>query len=226
MADFYYGSEDGGAADAARLPGSAPILGYASGTFIDTPAGARPVEAIVAGDRVETLDHGGMAVRWVHTETLDLRRARIEARPVLIQAGAFGPGRPARDLVVGPQHRILVGALGQIDGAFGGQAFATARALTRLPRIRPMFGRDAIRWVHIFLDRHEVVCANGLYAETLSLCPAGIAALRPFRRGRLVQAFAPGPVPIGPLARDSLGTEDVWAELAHRRSLGGLAKVA
>ncbi|MDJ0627049.1 MAG: Hint domain-containing protein [Rhodobacter sp.] len=223
---FDGGCRSRGDASVAAAAASEPVCGYAAGTLIDTPGGARPVEAIVAGDRVETLDHGPMVVRWVHTETQAFAGLPEAARPVLIAAGAFGPDCPKRDLVVAPGHRILVGALGQIDGTFGGQCFAPARALTRLRCIRPMMGRAEIRWSHFVLDRHEVVRANGCYSESLRLSRSILDGLKPFKRRRLEQAFRLRQAPMTLPARDCLSELETQAGLARYRRSGMAAKVA
>lgn len=219
------GDGDGGGASRADA-GRQPILGYASGTLIDTPSGARPVEALCAGDRVETLDQGPMTVRWVHTELQALGGLGAAGRPVLIRPGAFGPGCPSRDLMVAAQHRILVGALGQLDGAFGGQCLAPARALARLPRVRPMMGLREMRWRHFALDSHEVVRANGCHSETLCLTAAAVRGLRPIPRRRLERAFAPGPVPLGTPARDVMNSAQVQSGLAAVALLPPAARAA
>ncbi|MEO1000489.1 MAG: Hint domain-containing protein, partial [Pseudomonadota bacterium] len=89
---------------------SALVNCFAAGTLIETPAGPRAVETLAVGDLVRTADGRDVALRWTGTQHLGPEElARQPAlRPVRIAAGAFGPGRPARDLVVSPQHRIVV----------------------------------------------------------------------------------------------------------------------
>ncbi len=155
-------TSDGGATYTMQStpdPGTIPC--YAPGTLIDTARGPRPVETLAVGDLVETLDHGVLPVRWAHAAAQPLEDAGPGGFPVLIRAGAFGPGCPARDLIVNPQHRILVGGCGQLDSVFEAQVFAPAKALTGLPRIRAMTGKRRIEWIHFALDRHEVVTAEG-----------------------------------------------------------------
>jgi hypothetical protein len=89
---------------------------YAEGTDILTPTGYKKVESLQPGDHVMTLDNGPQEILWTRTNEQPLESADVDAKPVLIKAGALGPGRPARDLIVSPQHRILVGGQGQLDG--------------------------------------------------------------------------------------------------------------
>ncbi len=165
------------------------------------------METLRVGDLVETLDHGALPIRWTRQGEQTLDRIGYDGKPVLVREGAFGPGRPARDLIVSPQHRILVGGAGQLDGLFDGQCFATAKALTDLPRIRAMMGRRAMTWVHFAFDTHEVVTANGCFSESLLLGPMVLNGLTALQRraldGFLGQA-GPNAALNGPAARDCL----------------------
>lgn len=72
------------------------------------------------GDLVWTLDHGYQPIRWIGTKTLS--GAQLETcpknRPLRISRHALGRNRPARDLLVSPQHRIL-GRLKRAERLFG-----------------------------------------------------------------------------------------------------------
>jgi len=181
---------------------------YAPGTLIDTPDGPRAVETLMPGDRVMTLDHGPQPILWTSLATQPLAEAEVEARPVLIKAGALGHNLPAQDLIVSPQHRILVGGAGQLQPIFGSVALVPAKSLTSLRGIRHMMGKTSITWVHFACDRHEVVYANGCLSETLLLGPMVVNGLPSAERRALTDIFGPAPAPDvalnGPPARDCL----------------------
>ncbi len=141
------------------------VVCYAPGTLFDTPDGSRAVEDLQVGDLVMTIDNGPQPIRWARSGTLP-PDDDADTIPVPIGAGALAPGIPERDLVVSPQHRILVGR-GQLPGKFGAEAFAPAKALTSLRGIRHMNGKRNISWVHFACKRHEVVVANGCLLESL-----------------------------------------------------------
>ena len=196
----------------------APPPSYAPGTLIETPDGPRPVEDLMPGDLVDTLDHGPLPVRWTRSGDQPLDGLARDARPVLIREGAFGPGCPARDLIVSPQHRILVGGGGQLDGLFGGECFVPAKALTGLPRIRQMMGKSRITWIHFALARHAVVRAEGCFSESLLLGPMVLAGLSGPQRQALIGIFgtaAAGEALNGPPARDCLPVGKVRRMLQH-----------
>jgi len=78
------------------------LLGYAPGSLIETPGGARRVDTLTPGDLVETLDAGPRPVRWIRSSDQPLESVADDNRPVLIRAGALGGGCQAQDLIVSP----------------------------------------------------------------------------------------------------------------------------
>ncbi|MGB3146779.1 MAG: Hint domain-containing protein [Paracoccaceae bacterium] len=137
---------------------------FTPGTLIATPQGATAIERLAVGDLVETLDNGAQPVRWIGARTVagDGRHA-----PVRFRAGTIGNHAP---LIVSPQHRILwQGADCELH--FGlPEVLVPALHLTELPDIdrKPM---AEVTYLHLLLDRHEILFANG--AATESLHPGG-----------------------------------------------------
>ena len=83
------------------------VVCFDEGTLISTPAGVVPIEELRVGDMVQTRDNGPQRLLWVGARRLGAAElaANPHLRPVLLQAGYFGL---ARDLVVSPQHGILL----------------------------------------------------------------------------------------------------------------------
>lgn len=172
-------SRDGGVTyQPAATPDPGFVPCYGSGTLVETPVGTVPVDALQPGDLVLTRDHGAQPVRWVHSAEQNLVGLPLHLRPVLISKNALGPGRPDRDLVVSPQHRILAGA-GQLAEMISEEVFLPAKSLCVLKGVRHMEGRSQIRWTHFACDRHEVVRANGCFSETILAGRMVRAALEP-----------------------------------------------
>lgn len=164
---------------------------FVAGTLIETPDGPLAVERLRAGDRVVTADHGPQTVRWagsVHVSPQRLARAPA-FHPVLIRAHALGPGRPRRDLRVSQQHRIL------IDDWRAELMFGTASVLAPAAHLIDGRGIDidrrgaAVCYVHICFDRHEIVDAEGLAAESLRPGPQALASLPAPARAELLALF-------------------------------------
>ncbi|MDJ0824465.1 MAG: Hint domain-containing protein [Rhodobacter sp.] len=153
------------------------FLCYAAGSMIATDRGPKSVERLKIGDQVVTLDNGPQPIIWLRRAEQPLEALEERRKPVLIQAGAFGPGQPSRDLVVSPQHRVLVGGQGQLAALDTGEAFAPAKALTCLPGVRHLAGRRRITWLHFACAGHEVVRANGCWSESLLLGPMALRGM-------------------------------------------------
>ncbi|TNF23181.1 MAG: hypothetical protein EP318_01145, partial [Rhodobacteraceae bacterium] len=197
---------------------STAVVCFAAGTRIATPAGPRAVETLGCGDLVVTLDHGAQKVLWVLQDEQPRQGVPREARPVLIRAGALGAGRPGCDLVVSPQHRVLVGGQGQLQAQFGTEVLVPAKALTGLPGTRAMMGKTRITRVHFAFAGHEIVEASGALSESVWLGPMALRAIAPPERRRLYGIYgtrAPrGAALNGPPARPCLTVGAVRRQLA------------
>ncbi len=132
---------------------------FAEGTHIATAAGPMAVEALRAGDFVATPLQGGFArVAWIGHRRLDLRRhpRPQDVQPVRIKAHAFAPGQPARDLLLSPDHAIFDPALA---------ALVPIRCLLNGATIVQEHVA-AVQYFHLELERHAVLLAEGLPAES------------------------------------------------------------
>lgn len=185
---------------------------FAQGTLIRTAGGPKPVEDLQPGDLLATLDHGLQPILWVGSRLVDEAHLdlRPQDRPVLIRAGALGQAQPLRDMMVSPQHRVLVRSPIAARMLGGHEALVAARHLVGQPGISVRRDLASIRYWHILLDRHEVVESEGAWTE--SLYP-GPMALRGFtqEQQRQIRAAMPDldgtalpfarPVPKGRQAR-------------------------
>ncbi|NHF72552.1 Hint domain-containing protein [Paracoccus sp. 12-3] len=165
---------------------------FATGTLIDTATGPRAVETLVAGDLVLTRDRGLRPLAWAGGRHLDARHLDIapNLRPIRIRAGALGPGLPASDLTVSPQHRILMRS--KITERICGtpEALVAARHLCTLPGIEVTNPPGGIGYHHLLFDRHEIVRSNGAWTESLFTGPQAMASLSPAAR-REIRAIFP-----------------------------------
>lgn len=146
---------------------------FASGTLIDTKEGQRQVQDLQPGDLVLTLDHGYQPIRWIGIRRLDRLdlTASPHLRPIRIRAGALGDGAPSRDLVVSPQHRILISSR-IAQRMFGAsEVLVAAKHLVELDGIDTAQDMAEVTYVHLLFDRHEVVFSNGARSESLYVGP-------------------------------------------------------
>lgn len=153
---------------------------FCRGTRILTVSGEVAVEDLRVGDLVRTRDHGLQPVRWIGAKALDGIDLALapKLRPIRIAAGALGAGLPDRDLLVSPQHRILVrSAIAQ--RMFGSdEVLVAARQLLALDGVEEL-AVEAVEYFHILFDRHEIVISNGAETESLFTGPEALKALGP-----------------------------------------------
>jgi Ca2+-binding RTX toxin-like protein len=151
---------------------------FTPGTLIATDRGEVPVEDLRAGDRVLTRDRGYQAVRWVGRRDLTLADLMVQPalRPVLIRAGALGDGLPVRDMMVSPQHRMLIeGAAPEIW--FGeDQVLVAALHLVGRPGIAQIMPRG-VSYLHVLCDAHEIIRADGAWTESFQPAARMVAGM-------------------------------------------------
>ena len=129
---------------------------YCSGSMILTEDGEVPVERLRVGQRVRTFSGDLRPVQWVGSRRIALANhpRPHDVMPVRIEPGAFGEGLPAQALCLSPDHAVFIdGALIPIRYLING---ASIRQET-LP---------VVHYFHIELDRHDILIANGLPAES------------------------------------------------------------
>lgn len=146
-----------------------PVPCFTAGVRLMTAKGQRPVEKLAVGDLVETADNGLQPVRWIGTRTLDAvdLAAAPNLRPARIAKGALGGGLPKRDLLVSPQHRMLVRS-DIAQSMFGAaEVLVAAKHLVGLEGVSIADDVTEVTYVHVLFDRHEVVFAEGARSESL-----------------------------------------------------------
>nr|WP_276616095.1 Hint domain-containing protein [Rhodobacter sp. SGA-6-6] len=163
---------------------------FTPGTLIACETGERLVEDLRPGDRVMTRDHGLQELRWVGRKLLGPAELAAEPKlqPVLIRAGALGPGLPARDMRVSRQHRMLVTGP-RAELLFGAEeVLVQAEHLTHLPGVSHAADRS-VTYVHLLFDRHEVVLSDGTWSESFQPGDRTLAGMDDAARDELFALF-------------------------------------
>ncbi|MGY4509014.1 Hint domain-containing protein [Bradyrhizobium sp. USDA 3650] len=130
---------------------------FYSGTLIRTPQGDVAVEALKRGDLVLTHDGRTVPVDWVGIQTVSTVFAdKMRSLPIRVRAGALGSNTPTRDLLISPDHALLVdGMLIQAGALVNGSS------ITREPEVPATF-----TYYHVEVEDHSLVLAEGTPAET------------------------------------------------------------
>lgn len=167
---------------------------FTTGTYITTLRGEKPVEELAPGDRLITRDNGLQTVRRIVRRDFDYGQLAVvpHLQPVLVTTGAIGRGLPERDMLVSPGLRLLVAGdrmpIGPMSALGKGEALVAARHLVDMRGIRPcqVLG---VSYVHVLLDRHEVLLANGLWAEAFQAADHSLGAVGNAQRTELAELF-------------------------------------
>ncbi len=144
---------------------------FTAGTLIETETGPEVVEALTVGDLVQTKDHGLQPIRWIEASPIPPERLRRDPdlRPVRILRGSLGPDTPSRDLLVSQQHRVLIQGP-KVELLFGAaEVLVAAKHLCSWPGIFVDTSDQPVEYLHILLDQHEILIAEGALAESLFL---------------------------------------------------------
>ncbi|MBL4927663.1 Hint domain-containing protein [Fuscibacter oryzae] len=140
---------------------------FTPGTLIATPRGEVPVENLRVGDKVITRDDGLQEIRWLGHKDLSWSDLSTHAhlKPVLVTAGSLGDGLPERDMMVSPNHRMLV-ANDRTSLYFDEhEVLVAAKHLLSGSRISTV-DAAGLTYIHFMFDRHQVVLSNGTWAES------------------------------------------------------------
>ena len=164
---------------------------FAAGTMIATAKGQVAVEALRAGDLVHTRDAGLKPVRWTGARTLtaDQLAAMPELRPIRIRAGALGGGTPVADLIVSPQHRILVRSKIAVRMFGADEVLVAAKQLLQLDGIDIATDVAEVTYVHFLCDDHQVVFSNGAETESLYTGAEALRGVGPAAREEIFAIF-------------------------------------
>jgi len=163
---------------------------FTPGVMITTDRGDVAVENLRTGDLVLTRDGGMKPLRWTGRRTLGLADLIVHPalRPVQINAGALGAGLPVRDTLVSPQHRMLIEGAGP-EMLFGeAEVLVAAVHLTGLAGVAQLL-TPGVTYIHLLLDRHEIIRANGSWTESFQPADRTLGAMDHAQRDEIAALF-------------------------------------
>ncbi|WP_227493353.1 Hint domain-containing protein [Paracoccus kondratievae] len=144
---------------------------FVRGTMIETIDGPVAIEDIRPGTLVRTMDSGFRPVKWIGSAVVGGHDKPIPAnlRPIRIRAGALGANTPETDLLVSPQHRILVRSRIAQRMFSTTEVLVAAKQLLQVEGIDIETGTERVEYFHMMFDQHEIVFSNGAPTESLYL---------------------------------------------------------
>ena len=146
-------------------------VSFTRGTHITLGSGAQVrIEDLKVGDRVLTRDDGVREVRWIGQTTV---RAVGDFAPIVIRAGTLNN---ENDLVVSPDHRLFVYQRRDEMGVGQPELLLKARHLVNGDTVFVQEG-GFVDYFQLLFDRHHIIYAEGIVAETMLLDPRTRPAL-------------------------------------------------
>jgi Hint domain len=192
---FTYVGSDGLEHTVTITPGDAQvewsIVCFAAGTMIRTINGEVLVEELKISDLVLTMDEGFKPIRWIGSrrlESFDLM-VKPHLRPIRISSGSLGDGLPDRDLVVSPQHRVLVRS-NLVERLFGErEVLIASKKLLEIDGIDIVEDTKAVEYFHVLFDDHQIIWSNGAPTESLFTGPQALRSISPDARAEIFAIF-------------------------------------
>lgn len=143
-----------------------PIPCYSKGTLILTNNGYIKVEDIKKGDIV--VREGTITISGIVEKNIDIKETPVlwirkfqpkilnsKSRPIFIKKNAFGEKSPFVDLYVSPGHTLLINdKMVQSSHLINGDTIYQDNEC------------ESVEYYHLECDRHSVIYANGVLAET------------------------------------------------------------
>jgi len=133
---------------------------YMIGTRIRTAHGEVTVDTLQTGDQVSVRRNGEEiqeTVKWVGYSSVDLaRHVHVEeAAPIRIRQSAIADDQPARDLVLSPEHCLILNGV-----------CVPAKLLVNGGSIVSERNHAPFTYYHVELDRHGILLAENTPAES------------------------------------------------------------
>ena len=193
-----YLDADGNVTGTTTFTNIETIVCFTPGTLIATPKGEVPVEQLRVGDKVITRDNGIQEIRWMGAKEMGWHdfAGNPHLRPVMVKAGSLGNGLPERDMMLSPNHRLLVAndrtalyfdeheVLVAAKHLIGGQGVHQVESV-------------GTTYFHFMFDQHEVVLSNGAWTESFQPGDYTLKGLGNAQRNELFELFPELKAPAG-----------------------------
>ncbi|GEM_PF-348182 len=166
------------------------IVCFTPGTLIATPRGEVAVEHLRVGDKVITRDNGIQEIRWMGAKAMGWHdfAANPHLRPIMVKAGSLGNDLPERDMMLSPNHRLLVANDRTALYFDEHEVLVAAKHLIGGKGVQQV---DSVgtTYYHFMFDQHEVVLSNGAWTESFQPGDYTLKGLGNAQRMELLELF-------------------------------------
>ncbi|SEQ24320.1 Ca2+-binding protein, RTX toxin-related [Loktanella sp. DSM 29012] len=163
---------------------------FTPGTLIATPKGERLVEDLRVGDKIITRDNGIQEIAWYGQKEFTGKElaAKPHMKPILVKAGSLGHGLPERDMMLSPNHRLLVSSEKTQLYFEEREVLAAAKHMVGAQGIHTV---DVMRttYIHFMFEQHEVVLSNGAWTESFHPGDYSLNGLGNSQRNEIFELF-------------------------------------
>lgn len=168
--------DDGMPQDLTRIAPALPAFeeafaAFTHGTLIQTAEGHVAVEDLAPGTDILTAEGEVATLLWKGAITIVPGAPTLRDRPeklYRVTADAFGLGRPARDVLLGPDARLLTRDPGVRSAVGSDAAFVPVAALADGVSVIEVTPVNPVRVYHLVTARHCTILAGGLEVETFA----------------------------------------------------------
>jgi hypothetical protein len=164
---------------------------FTPGTLIATMEGEKLVENLKVGDRVITRDNGAQEIRWLGNKPMsgEQLQANPHLQPILVRKGSLGGGLPERDMLVSPNHRMLVNNA-EVGLLFNEpEVLVAAKHLINADKGIVSVAASQTTYIHFMFDHHEVVLSNGAWTESFQPGDQAMAGVSQEQRNEITELF-------------------------------------
>jgi len=165
--------------------------GIGEGANLRTPCGLRRIEIVRPGDLIVTRN-GLQPVQMVWKRRVTREQVALlpDLAPIRLKPRAIGPMMPQRDLVVAPDHRLLIPGFRLAGVPDDTSVLTEARAIAgTCDAVFADTSMESVTYYQLVFDRHQVLTANGLPVESFLPDPAAIEALGGEMRDALEERY-------------------------------------
>lgn len=184
------------------------VICFTSDAMILTPKGPCAIRRLNPGDKVLTRDNGPQPILWRGQTTLSglALRKHPHLRPIRMRRNALHSDVPQEDLCLSPAHRVLVCAA-KARALYGSdEVLVRAADLVDYSNIALDLALHGVTYLHLLLEAHQIICANGIWTESFHPGLAPAETLRQHRQGlhQVETGWLSAPETYGPTARRCL----------------------
>ena len=195
------------------------VICFTPGTRIATPSGLRQIQEMRPGDKILTKDNGVQDILWTGSRRMTGARlyAMPHLRPIRFKKGALGLDRPDQDLIVSPQHRMLLQGPAARALFNADEVLVKAEDLLNDATICVDHTMREVTYIHILLARHNIVFANGMETESFHPSNTALDTIDAQQRDSLMSLYPEirhNPAAYGDYARRNLSSSEA-AILRH-----------